>query len=68
MYIVTSSLMKDISSKNDLFRANALRTIPLVLDQSNLVQIERYLLNVNFFTLDFFSPSYCNNKMKNINY
>jgi coatomer subunit gamma len=32
MYIVTSSLMKDISSKNDLFRANALRTIPLVLD------------------------------------
>jgi len=32
MYIVTSSLIKDISSKKDLFRINALRNIPLVLD------------------------------------
>jgi len=37
MYIVTSSLIKDISSKTDLFRMNALRTIPLVLDNSNMV-------------------------------
>lgn len=45
MYIVTSSMIKDISSKIDLFRMNALRTIHLVLDQSNIVQIERYLKN-----------------------
>ena len=38
-----SSLVKDITSKTDLFRMNALRTIPLVLEASNLVQIERYM-------------------------
>ena len=43
MYIVISSLTKDITSKTDLFRINALRTIPVVLEPSNLVQIERYL-------------------------
>ena len=37
VYIVTSSLVKDISSKKDLFRMCALRTIPIVLDSSNLV-------------------------------
>lgn len=36
MYIVISSLTKDITSKHDLFRMNALRTIPLVLEASNL--------------------------------
>lgn len=45
MYVVISSLTKDITSKSDLFRMNALRTIPLVLDPSNLVQLERYLKN-----------------------
>jgi hypothetical protein len=29
--------MKDITSSNDLYRMNALRTIPLVLDPSNLI-------------------------------
>lgn len=37
MYVVISCLAKDITSKNDLFRINALRTLPYVLDQSNLV-------------------------------
>lgn len=32
VYIVTASLIKDISSKTDLFRMNALRVIPLVID------------------------------------
>ncbi|CAD8045387.1 unnamed protein product [Paramecium sonneborni] len=45
MYVVISCLAKDITSKNDLFRINALRTLPYVLDQSNLVQLDRYLKN-----------------------
>lgn len=52
MYIVTSSLVKDISSKIDLFRMNALRTIPLVLDSSNMVQIERYLKTVLKYSIN----------------
>ena len=52
MYIVTSSLVKDISSKIDLFRMNALRTIPLVLDSSNMVQIERYLKTVFKYSIN----------------
>ncbi|KRX03144.1 Coatomer/clathrin adaptor appendage, Ig-like subdomain [Pseudocohnilembus persalinus] len=48
MYIVTASLIKDISSKSDLFRMNALRTIPFVLDQSNLVSVERLIKNALF--------------------
>jgi len=32
MYVVTSSLIKDITSKHDLFRMNALRTISVVLE------------------------------------
>ena len=43
MYVVTSSLIKDITSKTDLFRMNALRTISVDLEQSVLAQIERYL-------------------------
>jgi coatomer protein complex subunit gamma len=43
IYIVTSSLMKDIHHKNNNFRRNALRVIPLVIDPSNLVQVERYI-------------------------
>ena len=34
MYIVTSSITKDISNKIDLFRVNSLRALPLVLDPS----------------------------------
>jgi coatomer subunit gamma len=43
IYIVTSSLLKDIHHKNSNFRRNSLRTIPLIIDASNLVQIERYV-------------------------
>jgi hypothetical protein len=42
IYIVTSCLVKDIQDKDNFFKMNALRTIQLVLDQSNLAQIERY--------------------------
>ena len=37
VYIITSSITKDINSKNDLFRMNSLRTISLVIDPSNMV-------------------------------
>ena len=43
IYIVTSSLMKDIHHKNNNFRRNSLRIIPMVIDPSNLVQVERYI-------------------------
>jgi coatomer protein complex subunit gamma len=43
IYIVTSSLLKDIHHKHSAFRRNALRTIPLITDPSNLPQIERYI-------------------------
>jgi coatomer subunit gamma len=43
IYIVTSSLMKDIHHKNSNFRRNSLRVIPMVIDPSNLVQVERYI-------------------------
>ena len=45
IYIITSSLTKDMNSKIDLFRMNALRTIPIIIDPSNLLQIERYIKN-----------------------
>lgn len=34
-----------MNSKIDLFRMNALRTIPIIIDPSNLSQIERYIKN-----------------------
>ena len=43
IYVVTSSLLKDIHHKNSHFRRNSLRTIPLIADASNLSQIERYI-------------------------
>lgn len=43
IFLVTSSLLKDIHNKNANFRRNGLRTIPMVIDGSNLVQIERYI-------------------------
>ena len=43
IYIVTSSLMKDIHHKNNNFKRNSLRVIPMVIDPSNLVQVERYI-------------------------
>ncbi|GBG77576.1 hypothetical protein CBR_g24023 [Chara braunii] len=41
--IVTSSLMKDMNSKTDLYRANAIRVLCKITDSALLGQIERYL-------------------------
>lgn len=43
MIIVTSSLMKDMNSKTDLYRANAIRVLCRITDGGLLGQIERYL-------------------------
>lgn len=43
IYIVTQCLVKDIQDKNDYFKINSLRTIDLVLDSTNLPQVERYI-------------------------
>uniref|UniRef100_A0A7S3DM60 Coatomer subunit gamma n=1 Tax=Palpitomonas bilix TaxID=652834 RepID=A0A7S3DM60_9EUKA len=41
--IVTSSLMKDMVSNDDLYRANAIRVLCGITDTAMLAQIERYL-------------------------
>ncbi|KAG2486424.1 hypothetical protein HYH03_014871 [Edaphochlamys debaryana] len=41
--IVTSSLMKDMNSKVDLFRSNSVRVLCKIIDGQLLAQIERYL-------------------------
>ncbi|GJN09951.1 hypothetical protein PR202_ga28007 [Eleusine coracana subsp. coracana] len=41
--IVTSSLMKDMNSKTDMYRANAIRVLCRIIDSTLLTQIERYL-------------------------
>ena len=41
--IVTSSLMKDMNSKVDLFRANSIRVLCKIVDAGMLSQMERYL-------------------------
>ncbi|KAJ6838328.1 coatomer subunit gamma-2 [Iris pallida] len=41
--IVTSSLMKDVNSKTDMYRANAIRVLCRITDGTLLTQIERYL-------------------------
>ncbi|VAH04443.1 unnamed protein product [Triticum turgidum subsp. durum] len=41
--IVTSSLMKDMNSKTDMYRANAIRVLCRIIDLTLLTQIERYL-------------------------
>ncbi|KAL2650491.1 hypothetical protein R1flu_018619 [Riccia fluitans] len=41
--IVTSSLMKDMNSRTDLYRANAIRVLCRITDGGLLGQIERYL-------------------------
>ncbi|KAH1072312.1 hypothetical protein J1N35_024640 [Gossypium stocksii] len=40
--IVTSSLMKDMTSKTDMYRANAIRVLCRITDGTLLTQIERY--------------------------
>jgi len=41
--IVIASLTKDINSKNDLYKANAIRVLTQITDSAMLAQIERYL-------------------------
>lgn len=41
--IITSSLMKDMNSKTDLYRSNAIRVLCSITDTQLLAQIERYL-------------------------
>ncbi|KDD74661.1 adaptin, partial [Helicosporidium sp. ATCC 50920] len=41
--IITSSLMKDMNSRNELYRANAIRVLCRIMDPGMLLQIERYL-------------------------
>ncbi|XP_078170528.1 coatomer gamma-2 subunit, putative / gamma-2 coat protein, putative / gamma-2 COP [Carex rostrata] len=41
--MVTSSLMKDMNSKTDMYRANAIRVLSRIIDGTILAQIERYL-------------------------
>ncbi|KAG9440964.1 hypothetical protein H6P81_021129 [Aristolochia fimbriata] len=41
--MVTSSLMKDMNSKIDMYRANAIRCLCRITDATLLTQIERYL-------------------------
>eukprot|EP00879_Flechtneria_rotunda_P030633 GHRR01033294.1.p1 GENE.GHRR01033294.1~~GHRR01033294.1.p1 ORF type:complete len:577 (+),score=217.98 GHRR01033294.1:1477-3207(+) len=41
--IVTSSLMKDMNSKVELYRSNAVRVLCQIVDSQLLAQIERYL-------------------------
>ncbi|GAB2291248.1 hypothetical protein Dimus_025504 [Dionaea muscipula] len=41
--IVTSSLMKDMNSKTDMYRANAIRVLCRITEGTLLTQIERYL-------------------------
>ena len=40
---MTSSLMKDMNSKTDMYRANAIRVLCRIIDSTLLTQIERYL-------------------------
>lgn len=43
IFIVTSSLTKDMNSANDCYRANAIRVMSKIIDLSMATQIERYL-------------------------
>lgn len=44
--IITSSLMKDMNSKTELYRSNAIRVLCSITDSQLLLQIERYLKQV----------------------
>lgn len=43
IYIITASLTKDMNSKVDLFRMNALRLTPIIIEPQYLIQSERYI-------------------------
>lgn len=44
--IITSSLMKDMNSKTDLYRSNAIRVLCSITDTQLLAQIERSVLQL----------------------
>jgi len=48
IYIITASLTKDMNSKVDLFRMNALRLTPIIIEPQYLIQSERYIKQVMF--------------------
>jgi len=43
VFIASSSLVKDISSNNDMYKCNAIRTLRLVTDSTMIGPMERYL-------------------------
>ncbi|KAF8819240.1 coatomer gamma subunit [Cardiosporidium cionae] len=43
VFILTSSLTKDMNSGNDCYRANAMRVLSKIVDTSMATQVERYL-------------------------
>ena len=45
VFIVTSSLMKDILSPNDMYKANSMRVLSRIIDLPNVGSIERLLKN-----------------------
>ena len=48
--IIVSSLMKDMNSKTELYRANAIRVLCTITDSQILAQIDRYLKQVHLKT------------------
>ena len=51
--------MKDMNSKTDLYRSNAIRVLCSITDSQLLGQIERYLKQVTAWLLRNFSPRAC---------
>lgn len=45
IYIITESLRKDMNDQQPLFRMNALRLAPVILESQYLIQSERYIKN-----------------------
>lgn len=43
IFVITSSLLKDIHHKDYNYRRNSLRVLPMVLDATNLMQADRYI-------------------------
>lgn len=50
--IVTSSLTKDMTGKEDAYRAPAIRALCLITDAAMLQTIERYMKQVSIILID----------------
>ena len=46
IFIVVSSLTKDMNSTVDMYKANALKVLSRIIDTTNLPTIERYIKTV----------------------